>query len=77
MPCIIPAQVNSKYEITNKVGDATGKLYSRIKENEGDDSVIIKLEEVRFPFLSFFGVGGGTAGGGGCADGAGRVLVAD
>ncbi len=40
-------KVNSKYEITNKVGDATGKLYSRIKENEGDDSVILKLEEVR------------------------------
>lgn len=40
-------KVNSKYEITNKVGDATGKLYSKIKEQEGDDSVITKLEEVR------------------------------
>jgi hypothetical protein len=39
-------KVNSKYEITNKVGDATGKLYTKIKEQEGDDSVITKLEEV-------------------------------
>lgn len=40
------AKVNDKYQIGDKVTDASSKLYSKIKESEGDDSVVTKLEEV-------------------------------
>jgi hypothetical protein len=34
-------------QLGNKVSEATGALYTKVKEADGDDSVIVKIEEVR------------------------------
>lgn len=36
-------------QLGNKVSEATGALYTKVKEADGDDSVIVKIEEVRGP----------------------------
>ena len=41
------SKVNEKYGIGAKVSETTGGLVKKLKEQEGDDSVISKLEEVR------------------------------
>jgi len=39
------AKVNSKYQIGAKVSDSASSLVAKLKENEGEDSVVSKLEE--------------------------------
>lgn len=39
------AKVNEKYQIGSKVSSSTKNLVEKLKENEGEDSVVSKLEE--------------------------------
>lgn len=39
------AKINEKYKLDAKVGEATSALYSKVKEADGEDSVLSKLEE--------------------------------
>ena len=42
------SKVNEKYSIGEKVGDATKDVYSKIKESDGEDGALVKIEEVSY-----------------------------
>jgi len=40
------AKINEKYNIGEKVGETTKELYTKVKESDGDDGAVAKVEEV-------------------------------